>query len=302
MPETNQLPPSHDDFRKIKGIGSATAQALYQAGIRTYQDLAQMTPSRLVELLKSKIPAVSLRRIEKDNWPAKAQALIDENDAAQEAARTNPSQRETWRELADFFISFGYAIDDQGNEVLQTKAHHSQADKLQQWDGAAANELLAWILKQADLPEAPQSRRHAMETSTPAGGSAAHGNGKFTRMTLSDVCVNEITPPADPVKRTVERLLRIETLMTLLDDVVLDQSAGRVPYSVEVYLVDVQTSQAKLVNAYSNYLFPGDYSYPISQDITIPETGRYQVIVLARLLPPLLGIAQAQGPLLRVEV
>ncbi len=313
MPEkekssANQGNLRNDDYRKIKGIGATTARVLHELGLHTYQDLANMTPARLEELLKGKVSTLTLRRIAKDDWPGQARAMIDweagrspsEGPFGATAGKTAAQpHRETWRELADFFISFGYAVDAQGNEYLQTKAHQSQADKQVSWEGIPIDALIEWMSAQAGLPLDQQAGppAAAAQDSGPQAGVET-----FTRLTMSDVVVTEVTAPSDPAEgQQGDKRLRIETQLTLLDDVVLNQSSGRAPYSIEVYLVDVQTNQSKLANAFSSYLTPGHHRYPISQDINIPDTGRYQLIVVARLLPPLIGIAQSQGPLIRVE-
>ena len=305
MSEYDQSPVSQDDFRKIKGVGEVTAQALYKLGIRTYAELAQFTSANLVELLRGKIPDLSLHRIEKEDWPGQAQSLLDgtkdRNSHIPGELQNNSPHRETWRELADFFISFGYAIDAQGEEHLQTKIHHSQADQLRQWDGIASDELIAWMLKQADLPELAPGAMSGAERALSGGENMQMENKTIIRMILSDVRVDEVRVPADPMGEQSKTFLRIESQLTLLDEGALNQTFERAPYSVEVYLIDLQTHQSKLVSAYSDSLTPGSQSYQIIQDIHIPDVGRYQPILFARLLPPWIGIAQAQGPLIRVE-
>lgn len=291
--------PSHnarDDFRKIKGIGEVTEKALNNLGILTYQDLAQRTPAGLADLLKGKISELTLHRIRKEDWPSQAKALMVGMVSKPGEPQSPAQPRETWRELADFFISFGYSIDDHGEAHIQTKVHHSQADKMRQWDGIATDQLVSWMLKQADLPAPKQSLPDPENQLIPTEGE------QVIRMTLADVWVNEVPNPENPIAGPLEGFLRVETELTLLDDLPLDKPIEHAPYSVEFYLIDTQTNQSRLVDAYSDYLSPSARTYPITQDIAIPEAGRYQLILFARLLPPLIGITQAQGPLIRVEV
>lgn len=301
MSEKEQSPNGQDDFRKIKGIGDVTAQTLNKLGIRTYAELAQFTSARLVELLKGKIPALSLHRIAKDDWPSQARSLMNKTKKKPEEAQEKPSHRETWRELADFFISFGYSIDDQGREHLQTKVHHSQADKLYEWDGIASDQLIAWILKQANLPEPAPAEGQLTKAPLPSSQSLQMGDNKPVLMALSDVAVNEINAPEGSATGQPENILRIETQLTLPGGELLDETLDHAAYAVEVYLIDMQTHENQLVNTYSDYLSAGNQRYSITRDIKIPDAGRYQLILFARLLPPLVGIAQAQGPLIRVE-
>ncbi|HXV42098.1 MAG TPA: hypothetical protein VEC96_03480, partial [Anaerolineae bacterium] len=59
----------------------------------------------------------------------------------------NRATRENWRELADFFVSFGYAVDKEGQERLETKVIHYQVDQSDQWEGVATSQLLNWMLR-----------------------------------------------------------------------------------------------------------------------------------------------------------
>lgn len=56
-----------------------------------------------------------------------------------------------WCELGDFFVSFGFAIDETGKKRFQTRVHHSQADQSAQWPGLAIGQLLTWMLRQTNL-------------------------------------------------------------------------------------------------------------------------------------------------------
>ena len=301
MAEFDSLPINHDDFRKIKGIGEVTALALYELGIRTYEELARSTSAHLVALLKGKIPDLSLRRIEKEDWPTQARTLLEENIRLANETQNLPPHKGVWQELADFFVSFGYVADAEGQEHLQTKVHHSQADKFGQWDGIATERLVAWMLMQANLPEPTQGEASHAENAISNNKISQPDSEKFVRIVLSDVWVDEVEAPDDAMQTQTGNLLRIESQLTLPEAELLDERLVHAPYSVELYLIDMHANQSKLVNAYSNQLIPGKYNYHIIQNIDIPEAGQYQIFILARLLPPSIGIAQAQGPLIRVE-
>jgi predicted flap endonuclease-1-like 5' DNA nuclease len=65
----------HDDLTQIEGIGPKAQAALYQAGLRTYQDLAQSTPEALRQILV----AAGLKTVSPQTWPEQA-ALIVRDD------------------------------------------------------------------------------------------------------------------------------------------------------------------------------------------------------------------------------
>jgi len=65
----------HDDLTQIEGIGPKAQAALYQAGIRTFQDLAQSTPEALRQILVT----AGLKTVSPQTWPEQA-ALIVRDD------------------------------------------------------------------------------------------------------------------------------------------------------------------------------------------------------------------------------
>ena len=66
VPEV-QLP---DDLVVLRGVGPAFAQRLQRAGIRTYADLARLTPEEVAE--RCQLPVWRIRR---DDWIGQAAAL-----------------------------------------------------------------------------------------------------------------------------------------------------------------------------------------------------------------------------------
>lgn len=313
-----------DDFQQIKGIGELIAQALYELGINDYAELIHFTPEKLSELLKPKVAFISAQRIERDNWLDQAKALVEErkaqsNEQPGESKPTAPETEEiveesiqkiiperrsgSWREVADFFVSFGYAIDSEGNEQLQTKVHHSQADQLHQWDGIAVDELIQWMLNRANLP-APQETKleGRVEALPPAEVSKAEPEEESTYLVLSNLWVSHMkTPVMAQSNQSQKGLIRVEGNLSVAGQDAYRLSYERIPFVVEMYLVNLQTKQSEIVANYSDQLFPEELSYAIHQDFPIPNTGRYQLFVLARLLPPGAIATHLQGPVIRIE-
>jgi len=62
---------SGDDLRRIRGIGIATENRLYRAGVRSYAELARATPEELREIL-GKLG----RGADFEAWIAEAKKLI----------------------------------------------------------------------------------------------------------------------------------------------------------------------------------------------------------------------------------
>ncbi len=63
-----------DDFESLPGIGKAFEKRLYEAGITTYEQLAELDNTRLAEIVQ----APPMREIDYDDWKQRAQALVAE--------------------------------------------------------------------------------------------------------------------------------------------------------------------------------------------------------------------------------
>ncbi len=318
MPGSNQPPIRRDDLQKIKGIGRVAAQALYSLGINTYEELARYTPASLADLLIGKVSATTLRSIARDNWPEQARSLVLGGAASasgqekrghtarikasstKESGKGKSLSQGTWRELADFYVSFGYSTDSQGAEHLKTRVRHSQANNLNQWEGIATDELIQWMLKQANLPEPPKGSSTAITAAAPQLGPGRASSPEETMIALSDVWVTEVKVPVTASSREAS-YLRVECRLVLQDPDAVNLTYYRVPFSVDLYLVDTATNETKLIDTYNDRLSPGDQDYHITQDIAIPQAGRYQLFLFARLLPPAMGAAHLQGPVVRIE-
>src|SRR5262245_34243942 len=153
-----------DDFLQIKGIGQTTAQALLNAGVHRFTDLADHTPESLSALLKTTRLTIAPNRIERDNWIGQARKLVHNSDQPESSPRETTLQPASAPEtqpqasfvdcieLSDFVVAFGYAISQAGEKSLQTKVEHTQNGQSERWDGVATTQLLNWMLNRANLP------------------------------------------------------------------------------------------------------------------------------------------------------
>ena len=315
---------ARDDLQKIKGIGQSTEQVLNGLGIYRYKDLTAFDSASLTALLKGKIPSVSLQRVEKDDWVGQARLLDAEQqrasrqepaaEAAPETAAVDmagPPEADNWRELADFFVSFGYARDASGQERLQTKVYYSQGDRTGQWEGIAASRAKDWMLLQADLPferEKASTGMLAPEVppvpyAEPQAGSMPYQEmaEPTAEMQFSEVWVTEEKAPVPAHGVREPGHLHLESKLELSGQEALSLAEARHPFVVELYLVDTETTQAELVENSPGMLTPGVMEYTVRRDFPIPKAGRYQLYLIARLLPPSTSMTHLQGPVLIVE-
>jgi hypothetical protein len=80
----------------------------------------------------------------------------------------------------------------------------------------------------------------------------------------------------------------------------------RIPYNIQVYLVNTETNQSNCASIFTGQLSPAELNYFVQQDFPTPKRGRYQVNVIGQLsLPGTDGAIRTlfsylQGPVLRV--
>jgi predicted flap endonuclease-1-like 5' DNA nuclease len=311
MNEITRTPDSPSDNRhslqQIKGIGQAIAQALNRLDIHSHADLTGFTSDSLADLLKAEIPLISPKRIERDDWLGQARALArrqkdsgssqpqTDEPSAPSAERdqkaTAKAPHESWRELADFFVSFGFAINEQGEKRLQTKAHYSQADKPKAWDGIVTDELIDWMLNQASLSQ-PAETAAQTEIVTPPAPVTLYN----AQVEISEVRVSEIPTP----QRIGEKKLIARVRFQISGPEAEALTANRLPFRIEVHTVDLKSRASCLVASGQGQLQPQVFEYSGQQAFPMPEPGRYELHSILLLLPPGDMMACYRGPIFNV--
>ena len=311
---------SRDDLQQIKGIGQTIAQALESLGIYRYADLADFTPDSLADLLKVKIPSISPQRIERNDWLGQARALahsqqkpqtpqdeakkIPVSSAQPHERNTKRTSKDNWRELGDFFVSFGYVINSKKEERLQTKVHYSQGDKFEWWDGIVTDKLVNWMLNQANLSALIDAEAQTeMEAPIERFSQAMVEETTLLELflDLSNLWVSEVKMPVSVIEPSQATMLRAECRLSLSGPAARELTEDRGPFTIELYLVDTHTNQSNLVASYAGRLRPNELGYEIQQDFPIPPAGRYQLYLVAKLLPLGTAVTHLQGPIIRAE-
>ena len=279
--ELNQIPtgPSDNnyDLQQIRSIGQSIAQYLHSLG-RCFTELADFMPASLADLPGVTVPLAQPqypRRPRRDDQPGADRTLACrrpnhlshsqpttekiiermEGGATEKDKGSNPGQQK-WHELADFFVSFGFTVNQAGEEQLHTRVHHSQADKSEQWPGLAINQLLNWMLHQANLPLPTESETQfeaEMPTNLPALRPVSK---KIPILKQSTSCVSKAKLPAPaPIPPRPGRL-QAESPLRLSSPTVNN-----------------------LTNHPTNYLSPQLTTYPLNNFLLV-------LYAVARLLPP----------------
>jgi hypothetical protein len=182
IPVTSTSDP--DEIRQIRSTGQAIAQCLSSLGSRLAA-LADHSFECRAEIFKSTDyleqtppvqPMTVNHYIAEDNHEevdtctnaSRPEMMADRLPNQPRPQRNEPNRHQTgqsnWRELADFFVSFGFCANQDGEEDLCTRVYHSQLDESAQWPGIALDQLLNWLLQQAGLSRPTKSEAQAMAT------------------------------------------------------------------------------------------------------------------------------------------
>lgn len=162
QPDT-QRAAGYDDLTQIKGIGEVTQQWLRQTfSVRTYGDLARVSPDDLEERLKAGGKITARSKIQE--WLAQAQELAEQASAPSPPA-AEAEKQEGWKTFSTFLVMFEER-QVQGEAQFQTKAHHMEADKTEAWPGLVQEDLTQWIIAQLG-PKALQGLMPATASSSP---------------------------------------------------------------------------------------------------------------------------------------
>jgi hypothetical protein len=143
-----------DDFRAVRGIGRETARRLYDAGVRSFADLAHHSPSEIAT--KARVP---FSRVEREDWIGQARELADPS------LRTGAEGAETAIDEAEHRESFILRLTlDDDNKVIRTLVTHVRSEReAPAWAGWDTAQLLEFLSEYCDLGEEAEA--------TPTGGT-----------------------------------------------------------------------------------------------------------------------------------
>ena len=136
-------PQKADDLILISGIGPTLAGRLYKAGIRTYTQLASLSPVELA----AKVNGLSVKQVVRQDWIGQARKL------ARKEPRSQPHKKETARLMIrqhyqNFTIEF---LLDGKNTTHRTRVVHIQSGDADTWAGWQAEQLLDFLARHANI-------------------------------------------------------------------------------------------------------------------------------------------------------
>jgi hypothetical protein len=157
-----------DDFKVVQGIGPGFEARLNAAGIRTYAQLAAMSPETVVSML-GKVIGLTVKRVVDEDWVGQARML-----AAQERALADPDAMGGRQHYATFTVEL---LLDEDNAVRRTHALCIQSEKEDTCAGWDPNRLLDFINNQAGLQAPHMDEFSPLQPEAPATVEPAKVSG-----------------------------------------------------------------------------------------------------------------------------
>ena len=136
-------PQNADDFRRIKGIGTAHAGRLFEAGIHTYHQLASLTPAELAV----RIDGLSETKIAHQDWIGQARKLSSQKGFPR-SLKKESSQRELRQHYENFTLEF--LLDDK-HTVKRTCLAHIQSGDTDTWAGWEVELFVDFLARHAGV-------------------------------------------------------------------------------------------------------------------------------------------------------
>jgi hypothetical protein len=199
-----------DDLTVIKGIGPTRQEWLRKSfNIRTYDDLAALSPDELETQLKAEGRIAS--RSELEAWLNQAHRLADQANSTPSTATsltTTPAVTEAtladttnhWQAFASYVVEFQTRpVEDAAPAPLEyrTAVHHMEADIGKSWPGINTTDLCAWMLAQVSVPPEEEPIAAAADVVLVATPTALRMAISYVRlMQLPDVAVKILSNEA----------------------------------------------------------------------------------------------------------
>jgi predicted flap endonuclease-1-like 5' DNA nuclease len=289
-----------DNLKAIKGIDANALKALHKAGIHRFTDLSPFSPEDLSNILRTKADAdYSPDFIRSKNWIKQAKILVNkrpegvtgEKGAGEKKAenhRTKTPQK-NWHNHAEFSVFFD-SLTNSGDELKwQTRVYHAQSGKEKVFPGYDPSDWTAWMASKADLrfeaKAPPPGKEKAQPVQLNKPGEAQLSITKF-----------EISQ----IQRGLKNRLIVDAAFTVRGPRAGELIEARVPYRMEVELVDLDRKKSQTVASHRGSLETEESEYAQRYELDMPEAGSYEMHYMAVLLPPAEMMAYRRIPNIKV--
>lgn len=300
--------PEADDFKRISGIGPVIERHLHEAGVRSFAQLAALTPEQIAAMV-AHLPLLSSERIVRQDWIGRAQALAREA-ASGGADAGDPAI--SGQRYATFSLEL---LLDAHSRVRRTRVVHLQGGTEQAWDGWSVEQLVTFIgtyVSNLDVGEYRIMARSSVEQldrqqdagaglSRPVTETSAHtalDEDVELLLELGELFVEEVVE--DELGRPfAETQLRARLPFALTGSMASQLGADKSPYSVVILASDVVSGSVSLIGTYNGQLLADRQHYDSIIDLMPSGDGRFQL--LGTVLICQAGLVKSTlGPLLRI--
>jgi len=314
MGKNMNIETSEDDvpiaLTDINGIGPTYAKALSKIPIRDLDDLAQYTPDSLSDALHKLGVNVSAKRIKRENWIGQAKNGLGQLDNNEQT----PTERETgthqepeeshtqskWQQHAGFYVFFDYETGEDGEQVWQTRvwqtrAYHNESGEEETFPGVGPAPWVNWILKKAELLDVADLAPAEPEIAVSREDIEAEAQEE-ARIDILDVQLSKSSPSSGVPEKKLMAEVRFQISGVKAETI----TADRIPFQVEVRVLDLESRATNLVATGQSQLEPQKFEYTSPQEFPFPELGRYEIRSRVFLLPSDETIASHKGPIFKV--
>lgn len=313
----NSSDQDHDELTLIKGIGPARQRWFNESlGVRTFQDLAELSADELESRLKADKQIASRETIEA--WIAEAQdrataakpapqqnAASDETGAEKtvnddvdagddDGKRRSATRRDGWKPLASFVIEFQERPGEDQAIEYRTSVHHMEADTSKEWPGIERDLHCQWMLDQIGdrIGKEPESKEQPLQEATAERLTVA-----TSPVEVRIAHVHAYQPPqADtPVGsgeagQSFEGYLRgdqpfaLEIIFDLEGESAVDLTAQQPVYIIRSYVQDQFTGESThLSDAEPGNLVKGELRYAAKLPRATLPPGEYRLFAFVNL-------------------
>lgn len=284
--------PIADDFKLINSISGKMESRLNRAGIVSFAELAEFTPSEIAAKLGS--PAGLLERIIRENWSGQARELADFGNRSSESKGSSSEQTSDQR----YETFAAELVIDSGGQVLNTRLMHVPSGEEARWEGWDEQRLLSFFAQLSGL-QIPGNTEPVVE-SIPilAKAEAVHSKANLTHLpsepdapgSVAAVPESSIAEPArfvvltgenDQVSRLLQHDQSFKVRLWLSDDTVLAKQ--QFTYSATIQARNLADNN-QTAHRERGYIEFGDQAVLNISNVLL-ASGRYRLKAIVNLQP-----------------
>ena len=196
-----------DDLTKISGIGESRQNWFRKSfGVRTFQDLANLTVAQIEEKMQTDGLIISRKAIE--TWLVQASELASRADEASQIPKELPDELLTgvsnsmpredgWKPVASFVVEYQTRKIGERPIEQRTVAHHMEEDRTRTWPFIEGKQLCQWIINQIPQELSRNQEKHELLYAQPPG---EYSDIKSTAVKITQLRILQPANSTSPVQ------------------------------------------------------------------------------------------------------